>query len=70
MIWQKLGPILILCSTNDDLAPFDIINKFAIAVRESGCAVDLVVWDSSDHVGEILGLLNAYKHSIYTVKLH
>jgi len=54
MILQKLGPLLILCCTNDDLAPFDIINKFATGVRDSGCPVDLVVWDASDHVGEVL----------------
>jgi acetyl esterase/lipase len=54
MIWQKLGPVLILCSTNDHLAPFDVITKFAMMMRESGCRVDLVVWDASDHVGELL----------------
>ena len=46
--------MLFLCSTNDDLASFDTINKFAKAVQQLGCEVEFVVWDTSEHVGEFL----------------
>ncbi|KAH9540742.1 hypothetical protein CY35_14G022100 [Sphagnum magellanicum] len=46
-----MGPILILCSTNDELAPINTIQNFAKSARERGCQVTLVVWDTSEHVG-------------------
>ncbi|KAG0598031.1 hypothetical protein M758_12G039400 [Ceratodon purpureus] len=63
---SKLGPILILCSTNDHLAPFDIINKFAMMMGESGCRVDLVVWDTSDHVGHFRNFPKEYHDAVKT----
>jgi acetyl esterase/lipase len=50
--FQDMGPILILCSTNDELAPINTIQNFAKSARERGCQVTLVVWDTSEHVGE------------------
>jgi hypothetical protein len=47
-----MGPILILCSINDELAPIDFIQKFANSMWERGCQITLVVWDTSVHVGE------------------
>jgi hypothetical protein len=47
-----MGPILILCSTNDELASIDFIQKFANSMWERGCQITMVVWDTSAHVGE------------------
>ncbi|KAH8941136.1 hypothetical protein BDL97_14G022600 [Sphagnum fallax] len=47
-----MGPILILCSTNDELAPMNTIQNFAKSARERGCQVTLVVWDTSEHVDD------------------
>ncbi|XP_062099510.1 uncharacterized protein LOC133805367 [Humulus lupulus] len=56
--WQTLystvsmkAPYLILCSENDDLAPFQIINNFAQRLQELGADVKLVKWTGSPHVG-------------------
>eukprot|EP01018_Ginkgo_biloba_P036663 Gb_23053 [translate_table: standard] len=55
--WQTLyssvnmGPILILCSEDDDLAPFQTICNFASRLRKLGGDVKLVVWKGSPHVG-------------------
>uniref|UniRef100_A0A803NNI2 RNase H type-1 domain-containing protein n=1 Tax=Cannabis sativa TaxID=3483 RepID=A0A803NNI2_CANSA len=56
--WQTLYstanmkvPYLILCSKNDDLAPFQIIHNFAQRLQELGADVNLVKWNDSPHVG-------------------
>ncbi|KAH7567388.1 hypothetical protein ACOSP7_010750 [Xanthoceras sorbifolium] len=56
--WQTLyssvtmgAPYLILCSENDDLAPYQIIHNFAQRLRELGGDVKLVKWNGSPHVG-------------------
>ncbi|XP_075518834.1 uncharacterized protein LOC142552850 isoform X2 [Primulina tabacum] len=56
--WQTLystvsmgAPYLILCSEDDDLAPFQIICNFATRLKVLGADVKLVKWNSSSHVG-------------------
>ncbi|KAA8536183.1 hypothetical protein F0562_028661 [Nyssa sinensis] len=56
--WQTLyssvnlgAPFLILCSENDDRAPYPIISNFAQSLQDLGGSVKLVKWNSSPHVG-------------------
>ncbi|XP_073146319.1 uncharacterized protein [Henckelia pumila] len=56
--WQTLystvsmgAPYLILCSEDDDLAPFQIILNFATRLKNLGADVKMVKWNSSSHVG-------------------
>ncbi|KAL6654184.1 hypothetical protein ACP70R_007649 [Stipagrostis hirtigluma subsp. patula] len=59
--WETLyssvgvGPILIFCSEDDELAPCAIVQKFAQRLIELGGDVNLVKWHNSPHVGH-------YKH--------
>ncbi|KAL6890104.1 hypothetical protein ACP4OV_008867 [Aristida adscensionis] len=59
--WETLyssvhfGPILILCSEDDELAPCAIVQKFGRRLLELGGDVNLVKWHHSTHVGH-------YKH--------
>ncbi|KAA8545885.1 hypothetical protein F0562_020664 [Nyssa sinensis] len=60
--WQTLyssvslgAPYLILCSENDDCAPYPIIYNFAQSLQDLGGSVRLVKWNGSPHVGH-------YKH--------
>lgn len=61
---SKLGPFLIFCSTNDHLAPYNTINEFATVLRELGGQVDLVVWDTSDHVGHLRNYPKEYHGAV------
>ncbi|PON82003.1 Alpha/Beta hydrolase fold containing protein [Trema orientale] len=56
--WQTLyssvsmkAPYLILCSENDDLAPYQTICNFAQRLQELGGDVKVVKWNGSPHVG-------------------
>ncbi|XP_061343181.1 uncharacterized protein LOC133289292 isoform X2 [Gastrolobium bilobum] len=53
--WQTLysttAPYLIFCSENDDLAPFQVISKFAHRLKDLGGDVKLIKWSGSPHVG-------------------
>ncbi|KAF3338055.1 hypothetical protein FCM35_KLT18642 [Carex littledalei] len=55
--WQTLhasanvGPILILCSEDDDLAPYSVISDFAKHLEELSADVRLTSWNNSPHVG-------------------
>ncbi|KFK31655.1 hypothetical protein AALP_AA6G141400 [Arabis alpina] len=56
--WQTLYstismrvPYLILCSENDDLAPYQTIHNFATRLQELGGNVKVVKWNDSPHVG-------------------
>ncbi|KAK6938701.1 Protein of unknown function DUF829, TMEM53 [Dillenia turbinata] len=56
--WQTLyssvsmgAPYLILCSENDDLAPYQVICNFAQRLQELGANVKVVKWSDSPHVG-------------------
>ncbi|TVU12083.1 hypothetical protein EJB05_45710 [Eragrostis curvula] len=46
-----LGPVLILCSENDDLAPSHVVCGFARRLIELGTDVKLIKWSGSSHVG-------------------
>ncbi|KAJ0785775.1 putative alpha/Beta hydrolase [Helianthus annuus] len=59
--WQTLyasvgmgAPYLILCSENDNLAPYQIICNFAQRLESLGGDVKLVKWTSSPHVGMLV----------------
>ncbi|KAI3684741.1 hypothetical protein L6452_33967 [Arctium lappa] len=69
--WQTLystvaigAPYLILCSENDDLAPFQIICNFAQRLESLGGAVKLVKWSSSPHVGHFQYHPDEYKAAV------
>lgn len=68
--WQTLyssvnmGPILLLCSEDDDLAPFETICNFASHLRELGGDVKLVSWKSSPHVGHYRRYPEEYKSAV------
>jgi acetyl esterase/lipase len=47
---QNVGPILILCSEDDDLAPYSVVSDFAKHLEERGADVRLAIWNSSRHV--------------------
>ncbi|KAF5468289.1 hypothetical protein F2P56_012453 [Juglans regia] len=56
--WQTLyssismqAPYLVLCSENDDLAPFEVIFNFTQRIQDLGGDVKLVKWKDSPHVG-------------------
>ncbi|KAJ1276372.1 hypothetical protein BS78_05G210000 [Paspalum vaginatum] len=59
--WETLyssvhvGPILVLCSEDDELAPFSVVQNFGQRLLELGGDVNLIKWHSSPHVGH-------YKH--------
>lgn len=54
--WQTLyssvgmGPFLILCSKDDELAPYKIVRGFAQRLQDLGGDVKLIKWGSSPHV--------------------
>ncbi|KAD0598572.1 hypothetical protein E3N88_43999 [Mikania micrantha] len=61
--WQTLyssvglgAPFLILCSENDDLAPYPVICSFAQQMQALGGHVRLIGWKDSPHLGH-------YKHN-------
>ncbi|KAJ4963767.1 hypothetical protein NE237_023706 [Protea cynaroides] len=69
--WQTLyssvclgGPYLILCSENDDLAPYQIICNFARRLQELGGDVKLVTWNGSPHVGHYKHYPTDYKAAV------
>ncbi|WOL08780.1 hypothetical protein Cni_G17533 [Canna indica] len=47
----NMGPFLIFCSEDDDLASYQIIFNFAQHLQELGGDVRLVKWSSSAHLG-------------------
>lgn len=56
--WQTLyssvnlgSPYLILCSENDDIAPYPVIHNFAQRLQDLGANVQIVKWNDSPHVG-------------------
>ncbi|XP_017243092.1 uncharacterized protein LOC108215211 isoform X2 [Daucus carota subsp. sativus] len=55
LVQQMGAPYLILCSEDDDLAPFHTICNFAQRLKDLGGDVKLVKWSNSSHVGH-------YKH--------
>ncbi|RDX67409.1 hypothetical protein CR513_53723, partial [Mucuna pruriens] len=66
--WQTLYstinmkvPYLILCSENDDLAPFQVISNFFQRLKDLGADVKLLKWSASPHVGHFRHHPNDYK---------
>ncbi|XP_077237652.1 uncharacterized protein LOC143879256 [Tasmannia lanceolata] len=68
--WQTLyssvnmGPFLILCSEEDDLAPYQIVCNFAQRLQELGGNVKLVKWNGSPHVGHLRHYPIDYKAAV------
>ncbi|KAL5714208.1 hypothetical protein ACHQM5_016199 [Ranunculus cassubicifolius] len=69
--WQTLystvnmgGPYLILCSEDDDLAPYQTISNFAQRLQELGGDVKLVKWNNSSHVGHYKHYPTDYKAAV------
>ncbi|KAL8141138.1 hypothetical protein V2J09_007159 [Rumex salicifolius] len=69
--WQTLyssvnlrAPYLILCSEDDDIAPFQTICNFSQRLKELGGDVTLVKWDSSPHVGHYRKYPDEYKTAV------
>ncbi|KAK1313510.1 hypothetical protein QJS10_CPA06g02370 [Acorus calamus] len=68
--WQTLyssvsmGPILILCSENDDLAPYQIVCNFAQRCQELSGDVRLVKWATTPHVGHYKLYPDEYKAAV------
>ncbi|CAI9115754.1 OLC1v1016746C1 [Oldenlandia corymbosa var. corymbosa] len=69
--WQTLyatvsmqSPYLILCSEDDDLAPYPIILNFAQRIQELKGDLKLVTWSSSSHVGHYRQYSSEYKAAV------
>lgn len=69
--WQILystvtmrAPYLLLCSENDDLAPYQIICNFAQRLQDLGGDVKIVKWNGSPHVGHYRHYPLDYKASV------
>jgi len=54
MLQNMQVPYLILCSENDDLAPFQVISNFFQRLKDLGGDVKLLKWSASPHVGQYL----------------
>ncbi|KAL2242073.1 UNVERIFIED_CONTAM: hypothetical protein Sindi_0325300 [Sesamum indicum] len=69
--WQTLystvgmvAPYLILCSEDDNLAPFQVICNFATRLKDLGAEVKLVKWKRSSHVGHFQHHPEEYKAAV------
>lgn len=69
--WQTLystvamgAPYLILCSENDELAPYQIIYNFSQRLESLGGDVKLVKWSNSPHVGHYQHHPEEYKAAV------
>ncbi|XP_039127590.1 uncharacterized protein LOC120263691 isoform X2 [Dioscorea cayenensis subsp. rotundata] len=68
--WQTLyssvsaGPILIFCSENDELAPYQVVYNFAQSLQELGADVKLVKWNDSPHVAHYKNHQAEYKAAL------
>ncbi|GJP42632.1 hypothetical protein CLOM_g2176 [Closterium sp. NIES-68] len=69
--WQSLlhssvlAPVLLLCSTDDQLAPIAFIRKYAGEAEARGATVKAVEWSTSEHVGHL-----RHHRREYTAALH
>ncbi|KAM0950863.1 putative alpha/Beta hydrolase [Dioscorea sansibarensis] len=61
----SIGPILILFSEDDELAPFQVVYDFAQHLLELGGDVRLVKWKSSPHVGHYKHHTDEYKSAVF-----
>ncbi|XP_022982259.1 uncharacterized protein LOC111481139 isoform X1 [Cucurbita maxima] len=69
--WQTLyasvsmkAPYLILCSEEDDLAPYQTIFNFAQRLEDLGRDVKLIKWNGSPHVGHFLHFPIEYRAAV------
>ncbi|CAI9267036.1 unnamed protein product [Lactuca saligna] len=69
--WQTLystieigAPYLILCSENDDIAPYQTISDFAQRLQSLGGNVKFLKWSSSAHVGHYRYHPEEYKDAV------
>ncbi|CAI7868168.1 unnamed protein product [Closterium sp. NIES-54] len=51
--FQPMAPVLLLCSTDDQLAPIGFIWKYEREAVTRGAAVTRVEWSTSEHVGHL-----------------
>jgi hypothetical protein len=58
------GPVLILCSKDDELASFDVIQNYNSRLSSLGCKVTLIVWENSPHVGHLKTHSDEYKSAV------
>ncbi|CAN6478491.1 unnamed protein product [Victoria cruziana] len=61
---QRMGPFLIFCSEDDDLAPYHIILNFAKRLQDLGGDVKLVKWQNSTHVGHYKRFPTEYRNAV------
>ncbi|KAK8560546.1 hypothetical protein V6N13_082983 [Hibiscus sabdariffa] len=65
MLQLRMGaPYLILCSENDDLAPYQIICNFAQRIQQLGGDLKLVKFNGSPHVGHYRHFPIDYKAAV------
>ncbi|CAN6478489.1 unnamed protein product [Victoria cruziana] len=60
----RMGPFLIFCSEDDDLAPYHIILNFAKRLQDLGGDVKLVKWQNSTHVGHYKRFPTEYRNAV------
>lgn len=69
-LWQALyscvnvGPILILCAEEDELAPIETIHMFSANLCRLGGKVDVVAWKGSTHVGHFRRYPEQYSREV------
>ncbi|KAK3128701.1 hypothetical protein QOZ80_6BG0465350 [Eleusine coracana subsp. coracana] len=59
-----LGPVLIICSEDDDLAPIHVVCGFARRLIELGTDVKLIKWSNSPHVGHYMSHEAEYRTAV------
>lgn len=66
---QSFGaPFLVLCSENDDIAPYQSVCKFAHSLQDMGADIKMIMWKSSCHVGQLL-YISLLLYSILVISL-
>jgi len=63
---QHFGPILILCSEDDQLATYSVVQNFGQHLLELGGDVNLIKWHSSPHVGMFSVFCLSYLTAVLT----
>ncbi|BFI39981.1 hypothetical protein MPTK2_7g04990 [Marchantia polymorpha subsp. ruderalis] len=60
----EMGPIMVLCSKDDDIVPFNIIEDFCSRMTDLGCKVTMIAWEKSAHVDHFRRHTDEYKHAV------
>ncbi|CAM6099566.1 unnamed protein product [Calypogeia fissa] len=58
------GPVLVLCSKDDDVVPFEVIDRYTSRLSDLGCKVTTIVWDNSPHVGHLKTHPDKYRSAV------